>query len=114
MLLYHGTTKEALCRILDEGVEAPSYWGSQSEAELYEDGAMLCIDSHELSVEFLPNDLLIDAMREDDPDNEALLLWENSAQTWRDSLKIFGSVRCDDIIRLSEEPILQHAFPQPR
>lgn len=49
MKLYHGTSKELLESIEEDGVDAPSYWGTRDQAEGYagsygENGVILVAD----------------------------------------------------------------------
>lgn len=113
-MLFHGTTTENLRSILNEGLTAPSYWGTEDEAFQYADGVMLSVDENELDPDYLaPNDLLIDALREQDEDDEGLAEWDASDQSWQTSLRIFGSVRYDSDIRIDDEHITTLAANHP-
>lgn len=60
MLLYHGTSKENLPSILENGVTSPSYWGTLEQASEFSSsfgsqGIILCadIDESDLSASLL-------------------------------------------------------------
>jgi len=104
MYLYHGIVKENFQEILDEGVNPYSYWGTIEEASLYTDcNKIIRIEAEYYSLS--PNTTLADHYEESDDEEEYELFqeWVNSSQSWRDSLRIFGSVVVDDRVIISEE-----------
>lgn len=96
-MLYHGTSHEALATILEEGVQAPSYWGTREEASRYaEGGVMLAVPVSRFDEDgLMVNDLMLASMREegDEIDEPA---------DWQESLEVFGSVRYDYPLMVSE------------
>lgn len=108
--LFHGSSARNRSAILDEGVTAPSYWGTEDEARGYAGGLLLAVDIEEFDPDAIaPNDLLIEQLREQDPEDEGIAEWDSSAGSWQDSLRIFGSVRYDLTLRIDEQAILDQS-----
>ena len=105
--LFHGSSATNRASILEDGLTAPSYWGTEAEASGYADGLMIAIDIGEFDLDAVsPNDLLIDSLREQDPDDEGVAEWDSSAKSWQDSLRIFGSIRYDRTLQIDEQAVL--------
>lgn len=114
ILLHHGTFEDRLRSILDEGIAAPSYWGTEDEAWNYGDGPLFALPSDDFDESLLaPNDLMIEALREQGPDDASLLEWDVSPRTWRDSLRIFGSVRYDGTVMVEESALIRRTMDDP-
>ncbi len=117
MQLFHGTTMNALKSILEDGVSGPSYWGTRVEAEPYaEDGSLLAVAVDRFDeTALVPNDLLIESLRDDDSDGNAdlLNLWDQSDQTWELCLRLFGSVRYDGNLSVDESDLVRDFESKP-
>lgn len=97
-IVYHGTSKQNLLSIQEEGVTFPSYWGTLDEAKDYadsygSDGVIISVDLSDYSFE--ANLQLQDAY-EDDNENE----YEDKLQVddLDESLDRFGSVVCMETV----------------
>lgn len=111
MQLHHGTFEAIITDILENGMIAPSYWGTKETAGEYGDGACLDVDLDAFDPDLImPNDLLIEALREADDEDAGVLEWDASEGTWEDSLRIFGSVRYDGVLAVEESWISR---PEP-
>jgi len=97
MKLYHGTSSDCLESIAEEGVEAPSYWGTREQALQYagsfgEKGVLLVADLNEDDLRASMEVAL--CMREDGsindlPDEDDLAY----------SLEYLGGVTCNSTVR---------------
>lgn len=107
MKLYHGTSKEFLGSIEEDGVDAPSYWGTRDQALEYaasygENGVLLVadIDPDDLNASMyvaqaMYDDSQIDAL----PDEDDLAY----------SLEYLGGVTCEAPIHHFD---VEHVEPQ--
>jgi hypothetical protein len=109
--LYHATSQSNAQSCISQGVRAPSYWGVGALAEYYietvedegDEGVMLEADLTDFDESLLEPDYpgleepICSAVGKSE--NEIWSQWEASGKTWRDSLRIIGSVRYRGIIK---------------
>lgn len=100
MKLFHGTSRQAWQSIQREGVEAPSYWGSEDQAQAYADsfgaqGVVLVADLDEGDLEA---SLLMAQAMMDAGDLDALPASDDVAF----SLEYLGGVTCTAVVRDAE------------
>lgn len=98
MKLYHGTSSDKLAGILEDGVDAPSYWGTLEEASRYDLGVMIEIETEDYDLDLVPNDLLISTIEDESGPSPEL---EEAASSWEASLRVLGSVRIENIVMIS-------------
>lgn len=96
-IVYHGTSKQNLLSIQEEGVTFPSYWGTLDEAKDYadsygSDGVIISVDLSDYSFE--ANLQLQDAYEDDDNEYEYKL----DVDDLDESLDRFGSVVCMETV----------------
>lgn len=104
MKLYHGILLKNKKRMLEEGVNAGSYWGSKALALEYTDcGQVIEIDSEDYEIS--SNETLVEHYADQDPGDEKYIQWQESHQTWQDSLEIFDSVIIEDTVQFTENQI---------
>lgn len=112
--LHHGTFEDRIPTILEEGLDAPSYWGTADEASSYGDGPVIVATPEDFDDSLLmPNDLLIDCIRSQDENDDGIVEWDTSDKTWQDSLRIFGSVRYDGRFTVDERHLLPNTNDRP-
>lgn len=106
--LYYGTTERGWQRIQDQGfVSGPSFWATAALAEYRAEEAsdadgtapvvlvadIEAFDTDDLEADFnaidQPNTRVLERTEQ-----EVAELWEAAEQSWEDSLRIAGSVRC--------------------
>ena len=109
--LWHLTSAANLDSILARGVD-PGHWGSEAAMRYYEriklrdDPLILCVPLRRFAADKLEPDL---RGRLDPPDALALgmsedeveRLWFASPQTWRDGLRLMGTVYYRDAVRVT-------------
>jgi hypothetical protein len=107
MRLYHGTSKKVLAAITREGVEAPSYWGTQAQASEYAksfgDQRILLtadLDEQDLSASLYMAQAMVDEGDLDTlPDSSDLVF----------SLEYLGGVTCQERVMqfevMEKEPV---------
>jgi len=114
MMLYHVTSRGNLAAILQQGITPTSYWAIEEVCDYYaedfDDPITFGIDLSRIS-DPIPDQPGIDepvtfptmGKREAEVHDE----WENSNQTWRDSLEIVGSIACRSIVHVTESDIVR-------
>lgn len=95
-IVYHGTSKQNLLSIQEEGVTFPSYWGTLDEAKDYadsygSDGVIISVDLSDYSFE--ANLQLQDAYEDEDENEDKL-----QVDDLDESLDRFGSVVCMETV----------------
>jgi len=109
--LYHGTSDLYYQDILDNGIKAPSYWGTPEVAEYYSEVVTEEVGGNpviiEVSLSRFNQDLLEpDYNSIDEPltytlgktEEEVWEEWEQTGETWQDSLEIVASVLYKGVI----------------
>lgn len=106
MKLYHGIIEKNKKNMIKFGIHSRSYWGSKNLALQYSDcHQVIEIDSEDYEV--IPNETIIEHYADQDPGEESYVSWQNSAQTWQDSLEIFDSVIIEDSVVFDVSQIIQ-------
>lgn len=67
---------------------------------------MIEIDSND-GYEILPNNTLVEHYADQDPLDEKYMDWQNSGQSWQDSLEIFDSVIIEDSVIFDKSQIIE-------
>lgn len=100
MQLYHGTSRLAWEHIKKEGVQAPSYWGTEAQAREYADsfGENGVILSAQLDEDNLQASLLMAQALIDEGDLDAMPD-DNDLEY---SLEYLGGVTCTSTVRHAE------------
>ena len=100
--LYHGILQENFESMKENGINPESFWGDEHEAIKYSDcNKMVRIDASKYTIS--PNFYVIDTYIGTNADYEAIEAWKNSKKTWKDSLKIFGSVIVEERVFFDED-----------
>jgi hypothetical protein len=119
--LSHGTSSTDLAAILGNGIPSPSCWGTEAIALYYadvtaeEDGGQPVVITVPLA-RFDINKLVPDEATVAEPittvlgasDDMLYEQWQQCAGSWRDSLRIYGSVKyMGEMIRVDSADITQ-------
>jgi hypothetical protein len=99
-MVYHGTFSDNLDDILENGIEAPSYWGPLETAKDYGD-LIFTKPAQELELE--PNNQLADAYEDIDP--EVYTKWYSKDRSWEDSIRWFGGAVTNNHISVDRSDI---------
>ena len=120
--LYHGISANALAEVLAKHSEitAPSYWGTERLTRYYakeaakEEGndgrwVILRIALRRFASERLsPSDNSVAVpVKYTLHGNEELNLWRQSSVTWQDALRIYGSVRYDAPVLITQPDLIE-------
>ncbi len=116
--LYHGTSDLHRQDILENGIQAPSYWGTVEIAQYYAEEAVAEKGGNPLIVkvplsEFDQSLLKPDQNSIEEPltytlrktEDEVWEEWEESDGTWQDSLEIVESVIYDSIVKVLDKDL---------
>jgi len=122
MKLYHGTSSNRIPQILSEGLNAPSHWGTIRIASFFArreckevggQSVLIAIhlnnlDERALSVdtEMLDFPVLTDIAGADHGELETQ--WEDSKQSWRDSLDTYESVVYAKRLTITTDMLVDH------
>jgi hypothetical protein len=100
--LYHGPSFSRIEDILEEGIQAPSYWGTLDEASKYAspDGKVFSVEIERFEDADLNFNTLLASSMSDDCLQDG---------TWEESLAEFGSVRYDMTMRVDEHDLVSIA-----
>ncbi len=97
MIVYHGTSRLNLIQIEEEGVTAPSYWGTLEIANEYKnshgsDGVIISVDTNQY--DFEANLQLAEAMADDSGCLDVLMATTDLQR----SLDELDSVVCTEVV----------------
>jgi adenosyl cobinamide kinase/adenosyl cobinamide phosphate guanylyltransferase len=117
-MLYYGTTTEKLDALLEDGLEAPSHWGTLEMATLRAEEAAEEDGGDPVVITKSMTDFSTTALQADEDaiktpaqsivarsEEQIAEEWEKSDKSWEDSLDLAESVLYDGHLEISEDEI---------